>query len=126
MTAARLPWAADMLHFWFHELRPDQWFGRSALVDEALRRRFGRALAMLGGRAPGDFLGDPLTARAARTTCGAPSATPTREHRSSGSPRPPPTRLPTTALRFHRSTVIVSAPLSCCGGPRAGTRPGFS
>jgi uncharacterized protein (DUF924 family) len=28
MAAARLPWAADLLHFWFHELRPDLWFGR--------------------------------------------------------------------------------------------------
>jgi hypothetical protein len=28
MTAARLPWAADLLRFWFRELRPDHWFGR--------------------------------------------------------------------------------------------------
>jgi uncharacterized protein (DUF924 family) len=65
MTAARLPWAADLLHFWFHELRPDLWFGRDAQVDAALRRRFGPALARLGSRAPRAFLGDPLTARAA-------------------------------------------------------------
>lgn len=65
MTAARQAWAADILHFWFHELRPDQWFGRNDVVDAALRRRFGRALAMLGHRPAGDFLSDPLTARAA-------------------------------------------------------------
>lgn len=65
MTAARLPWAADLLHFWFHELRPDQWFGRNAQVDQALRRRFGRTLARLGRRPPREFLRDRLTARAA-------------------------------------------------------------
>lgn len=65
MAAAQRPWAADLLHFWFHELRPDQWFGRSSIVDEALRRRFGRWLTALGGRAAAEFLRDPLTARAA-------------------------------------------------------------
>jgi uncharacterized protein (DUF924 family) len=65
MTAARLPWAADLLHFWFRELRPAQWFGRSDGVDAALRRRFARALAMLGNQPAQSFLGDPLTARAA-------------------------------------------------------------
>lgn len=54
-----------MLHFWFYELRPDQWFGRSDAVDAALRRRFSRALAMLGRQPASTFLGDPLTARAA-------------------------------------------------------------
>jgi uncharacterized protein (DUF924 family) len=65
VTAARRPWAADLLHFWFHELRPAQWFGRNDCVDQALRRRFGRSLAMLRGRPAREFLGDPLTARAA-------------------------------------------------------------
>ncbi len=65
MAAAQKPWAADLLHFWFHELRPDQWFGRSDSVDAELRRRFGRDLAMLAGRPSPDFLRDPLTARAA-------------------------------------------------------------
>lgn len=65
MAAAQRFWAADLLHFWFHELRPDQWFGRSAFVDEALRRRFGRWLAALGTRPAGEFLRDPLAARAA-------------------------------------------------------------
>ncbi|MCW1429016.1 DUF924 family protein [Novosphingobium sp. JCM 18896] len=65
MTAARLPWAADLLHAWFHELRPDQWFGRSDVVDTKLRRRFARTLARLGGQPATAFLGDPLTARAA-------------------------------------------------------------
>jgi uncharacterized protein (DUF924 family) len=65
MTAARQAWAAELLHFWFHHLRSDQWFGRNDVVDDELRRRFGRSLAMLGTRPARDFLGDPLTARAA-------------------------------------------------------------
>lgn len=65
MAAAQRPWAADLLHFWFHELRPDQWFGRSSVVDDALRHRFGHWLAALGGQPANTFLHDPLTARAA-------------------------------------------------------------
>lgn len=65
MAAAQRPWAADMLHVWFHELRPRHWFGRDDRVDALLRRRFERALATLGSRPARDFLTDPLTARAA-------------------------------------------------------------
>lgn len=65
MVAARRPWAADLLHCWFQELRPDQWFGRSDVVDECLRRRFAPALRALGTRPAREFLTDPLTARAA-------------------------------------------------------------
>ncbi|MDG2002923.1 MAG: DUF924 domain-containing protein [Novosphingobium sp.] len=65
MSAATRPWAAQLLHLWFHRLRPAQWFGRNASLDEELRRRFGRQLVALGNRQPAEFLGDPLTARAA-------------------------------------------------------------
>jgi uncharacterized protein (DUF924 family) len=65
MAAARRSWAAELLHFWFHELRADQWFARNDGVDAELRRRFARELAMLGGRPARDFLGDPPTAHAA-------------------------------------------------------------
>lgn len=58
-------WAADILHFWFFELRPDQWFGRSDVVDAELRKRFGHWLTALGGQPASAFLKDPLTARAA-------------------------------------------------------------
>lgn len=34
-------WAEDVLRFWFHELRPEDWFSGSAKVDEAIRSRFG-------------------------------------------------------------------------------------
>lgn len=65
MAAAQRPWAADLLHTWFHELRPDQWFGRNDAVDAALRRRFARTLEALCHRPARDFLRDPLTARGA-------------------------------------------------------------
>ena len=64
MTAAPRRWAADLLHFWFHELGPEDWFGGSAEVDAA-SQRFARDLDMLGCRPPHEFLGDPLTSRAA-------------------------------------------------------------
>lgn len=65
MTAARRRWAADLLHFWFHRLKPKDWFGRSDTVDAALRRRFLRDLAMLSGQPARAFLMDRETARAA-------------------------------------------------------------
>lgn len=64
MTAAPRRWAADLLHFWFHELGPADWFGGSAEVDAA-SQRFARELAMLAQRPAREFLRDPLTARAA-------------------------------------------------------------
>lgn len=65
MVAARRPWAAEILHFWFRGLKPGQWFGRDDAVDAALRRRFARDLARLGRQPAAAFLTDPLTARAA-------------------------------------------------------------
>jgi uncharacterized protein (DUF924 family) len=65
MALARRRWAAEILHFWFHELTPAQWFGRNDRVDAALRRRFARDLAALQGVSARNFLRDPLTARAA-------------------------------------------------------------
>jgi uncharacterized protein (DUF924 family) len=35
-------WAEDVLRFWFTELQPKDWFGRSAEVDDAIRSRFGQ------------------------------------------------------------------------------------
>ena len=36
-----------MLHFWFHKLKPRDWFGGGEAVDRQLQARFGRDLAML-------------------------------------------------------------------------------
>jgi uncharacterized protein (DUF924 family) len=65
LAAAPRRWAADLLHYWFHILRPGDWFRSSPAIDDELRRRFGRDLAMLRKRPAREFLGDPLTARAA-------------------------------------------------------------
>jgi len=59
------PWTAELLHVWFHRLRPGDWFAVDAQVDEELRRRFARELAMLSARPAGEFLTDPQTALAA-------------------------------------------------------------
>jgi len=65
LAAAPRRWAAELLHFWFHTLRPADWFRTEARIDEALRRRFGHDWAMLRCRPASEFLTDPLTARAA-------------------------------------------------------------
>lgn len=58
-------WANDLLHFWFHTLKPRDWFGSSQSVDAQLRRRYGRLPAALGARAPREFLTTPRGALAA-------------------------------------------------------------
>jgi uncharacterized protein (DUF924 family) len=58
-------WAHDLLHFWFHELSPSDWFGSAPHIDEQLRRRHGKWLAALSRCSPSAFLRDAKTARAA-------------------------------------------------------------
>ncbi|HEY6869561.1 MAG TPA: DUF924 family protein [Novosphingobium sp.] len=53
-----------MLHFWFHELGPADWFGGGGAVDRACAR-FGPLWQALRRRPPAEFLTDPATARAA-------------------------------------------------------------
>jgi uncharacterized protein (DUF924 family) len=65
VTAAPRRWAAELLHFWFHELGPADWWGGSPALDARICRRFGRELAALSVRPPREFLRDPLTAQAA-------------------------------------------------------------
>ena len=65
MAAARRPWAADLLHLWFHRLRPRHWFGRDAAVDALLARRFAPLIGKFQRRPLREFLRDPVTARAA-------------------------------------------------------------
>ena len=62
---ARRRWAAELLHVWFHRLRPGDWFAVDPALDEELRRRFARELAMLSARPASEFLTDPQTALAA-------------------------------------------------------------
>jgi uncharacterized protein (DUF924 family) len=65
LAAARRRWAAELLHFWFHELAPPQWFAPDLHVDALLRRRFSRELRCLRRRPAQEFLTDPQTALAA-------------------------------------------------------------
>lgn len=65
MAAAPRRWAADLLHFWFHDLGPADWWGGTPALDERIARRFGGTWDALHNRPAGDFLRDPLTAQAA-------------------------------------------------------------
>ncbi len=65
MTAARRHWAADLLHVWFHQLGPADWWGGSDRVDALLERRFRRELEALFVCSPESFLGDAQEALAA-------------------------------------------------------------
>lgn len=65
MSAAPRRWAADLLHVWFHELAPSDWFGSDGQVDQMLRVKFERKLMVLPGERSEHFLGDANTAQAA-------------------------------------------------------------
>lgn len=65
MAAAPRRWAAELLHFWFHRLRPADWFRSSPAIDQALGASFEPELLALHTQLPVRFLTDPLTARAA-------------------------------------------------------------
>lgn len=65
MALAPRRWAAELLHCWFHELSPADWWGGSAPVDAELEKRFRRELEALFACPPAAFLGDPRTALAA-------------------------------------------------------------
>lgn len=65
MAAPQRRWAAEILHLWFHELKPRDWFKPEPAVDALLRRRFARELASLRTRPAAEFLTDPQGALAA-------------------------------------------------------------
>nr|WP_237392332.1 DUF924 family protein [Aurantiacibacter rhizosphaerae] len=59
------PWAADLLHFWFHELSPRDWWNGSEEIDAKIEKRFRPWLEALYLCPPGSFLSDPQLALAA-------------------------------------------------------------
>ena len=65
MAAPQRRWAAELLHFWFHALSPQQRFAVNPAVDAQLRRRFERDLAALRTRPAEEFGGGPLDMLAA-------------------------------------------------------------
>ena len=65
MAAPQRRWAAELLHLWFHKLRPRDWFATDARIDTMLRCRFARELRSLRRRPANEFLTDPHGALAA-------------------------------------------------------------
>lgn len=64
MQAIR-PWAADILHLWFHRLGPGDWFRGGPEVDALLDHRFAGRWHRLRHRPADEFLHDPVIALAA-------------------------------------------------------------
>ena len=58
-------WAADVLHFWFEQCTPEQWFKRDDAFDQALRQRFLPLHASVAALANEACLTDAGTALAA-------------------------------------------------------------
>ena len=65
MTVAPRRWAAELLHVWFSDLAPADWWRKSDDVDAMLRQRFETDLIMLGQRPDREFLRARRTAQAA-------------------------------------------------------------
>ncbi len=65
MALAPRQWAADLLHFWFHELTPADWWDGSEQTDAEIEKRFRHWLEALFVCAPASFLHHPQTALAA-------------------------------------------------------------
>jgi uncharacterized protein (DUF924 family) len=65
LAASHRRWAAELLHHWFHRLKPAQRFASNLAVDAELAARFAPDLAMLYTRPSDEFLTDPQTALAA-------------------------------------------------------------
>lgn len=65
MSLAPRRWAAELLHFWFHELRPEDWWGGSDTIDAICTGRFQHELEALSAMSHASFTGDSRTALAA-------------------------------------------------------------
>jgi uncharacterized protein (DUF924 family) len=65
MTMAPRPWAAQLLHCWFHELTPRDWYRGGSRVDAFIERRFAHHWNALRHRPADSFLGSPRVALAA-------------------------------------------------------------
>ncbi|ANU06988.1 DUF924 family protein [Paraurantiacibacter namhicola] len=57
MAAAPRRWAAELLHIWFHALKPADWYRGGRRVDALLKDRFERDLLALWPRPAHEFLG---------------------------------------------------------------------
>ncbi|WP_271079341.1 DUF924 family protein [Aurantiacibacter sp. MUD61] len=64
MALAHRRWAASLLHFWFYELTPADWWGGSDHIDAQCEKRFRRELEALSSLRPENFVIDPQMALA--------------------------------------------------------------
>jgi uncharacterized protein (DUF924 family) len=58
-------WPTDVLHFWFSQLTPEQWFKRDETLDQQIIARFANIHAQIEATEPSVLLVDAATARAA-------------------------------------------------------------
>ena len=65
MAQALRPWAADLLHVWFHRLRPRDWWVKNPDIDAMLAKRFGGVLEAMDSQPASGFLGNSRVALAA-------------------------------------------------------------
>jgi uncharacterized protein (DUF924 family) len=47
-----MTWIADVTHFWFRQLTPDDWFAVNPALDETIRARFGALFAAMKAAPP--------------------------------------------------------------------------
>ncbi|MBE7183331.1 MAG: DUF924 domain-containing protein [Methylobacterium mesophilicum] len=59
------PWQAEILLFWFGELRPEQWYESTPELDQAIRERFLASHEALATDLPPETLHEPDAALAA-------------------------------------------------------------
>ncbi len=58
-------WAADVLRFWFQDLKLEQWFKKDEAVDAAIVSRFSGTHRFVEAADAASLIADPETARAA-------------------------------------------------------------
>ena len=59
MAQASRRWAAEILHFWFHQCRPRDWWGGSEQLDAEMAERFQPELEALRTLPPANFVTEP-------------------------------------------------------------------
>jgi len=64
-TPLNADWGKDVLHFWYEELTPEDWYGGAADVDERIKARFGDLPGRLARQLPPQVMTDPMAALAA-------------------------------------------------------------
>ena len=69
MTDLAETWAANVLHFWFEEATPEQWFNKDEAFDQRLRDRFLALHEQVANLSAGACMASRETALAAVIVC---------------------------------------------------------